>query len=46
VAVDAKFKIYVSDSTNSAVTTYKRNGTQIGPTITAGLDHPRAIALH
>jgi len=46
VAVDAAGKIYVVNQFSNSVTTYNADGTQTTPTISSGLDFPRAITVH
>jgi DNA-binding beta-propeller fold protein YncE len=45
VAVDANGKIYVTDSPDSTVFTYRPDGTPTSPTITAGLSSPYGITV-
>ena len=40
-----KFKIYVVNLGNNTLTTYKPDGTQTAPTITAGLDYPYGVTV-
>src|ERR1700722_2561511 len=44
-AAFASYKIYVTDEGANTVTVYERDGKQIAPTISDGLDYPNSIAV-